>query len=296
MTARDADRSEITKRGRPIYGPTPPGQAVPCARDTPLTAVESEAIVEAIARGREERRSVVLPPDLQTRDWPSVMEVALRLDERLGWEGAGWKIGAASEEVQRAEGLPGPAPGRIYRKTVFESPARLPASLFINYRNVECEFAFRLGDGLPPRETPYTEQEVAGAIECLLPALEIGDTVFEDWYGASGYFGSCLDNGGGAALVIGTPVERWQELDLPNARIELRLNGRFVNEGFGRAAMGHPLTSLTWLVNWLSDHGRGVDAGEIVSTGTCTGHCFVAPGDEVAVQFDGAGSIAARFE
>jgi 2-keto-4-pentenoate hydratase len=290
------DPLRITDRGRSIYGVTPPGQAIPCARDTPLNQQEIGAVVDAIASGREERRSVSLPEELRTRDWQSVMNVSLLLDERLGWPPAGWKIGAASEEVRRSEGLPGPAPGRIYRDTVFESPARLAAALFINYRNVECEFAFRLADPIPSREHPYSEREVSARIECLMPVLEIGDTVFEDWYGASGYFGSCLDNGGGAALVHGERIVDWRDLDLPNARMALFLNGQYVKEGFGRAAMGHPLTALTWLVNWLGERGRGLVAGEIVSTGTCTGHCFVAPGDEVSVQFDGIGSVDARFE
>jgi 2-keto-4-pentenoate hydratase len=60
--------------------------------------------------------------------------------------------------------------------------------------------------------------------------------------------------------------------------------------------MGHPLTSLTWLVNWLSERGRGLEAGELVSTGTCTGHCFCAPGDDVSVDFGAAGVLHAHFE
>jgi 2-keto-4-pentenoate hydratase len=290
------DPRRITDRGRSIYGPTPPGQSIPCARSTPLSNEEIAAVVDAIAVGREKRRSVFLPEDLRTRDWPSVMKVSLLLDERLGWTPAGWKIGAASEEVRRSEGLPGPAPGRIYRDTVFESPARLPAELFINYRNVECEFAFRLVEAVRYRGQAYTETEVAAQVECVMPVLEIGDTVFEDWYGASGYFGSCLDNGGGAALVCGDRIVDWRDMDLPNARMVLNLNGQYVKEGFGRAAMGHPLTALTWLVNWLRERGRGLTAGEIVSTGTCTGHCFVAAGDEVSIRFDGAGVVQARFE
>jgi 2-keto-4-pentenoate hydratase len=287
---------EITERGRSLYGPTPPGQGVPCARTSALSPEELDAVVEAIAAGREQRRSVVLPSGLQTRHWQSVETVALRLDERLGWDAVGWKIGAASELVRRAEGLPAPSPGRVYRPTVFASPARLPAALFINYRNVECELAFRLARALPAREGGYSEDDVAAAVEHLTPTLEIGDTVFEDWYGSSGFYGTCLDNGGGAALVHGEPFLDWRERDLPGLRIELRLNGAYVNEGYGRAAMGHPLTSLTWLANWLSERGRGLEAGEIVSTGTCTGHCFVAPGDAVAVSFDGLGVLEARFE
>ena len=290
------DPSVITSRGRSIYGPTPPGGATPCARDTPLSPHELDEVVELIAAGREGRHAAILPPALRTRHWPSVIEVMLSLDDRLGWPAAGWKIGAASEEIRRAEGLPGACPGRIYLDGVFRSPASLPAALFINYRNVECELAFRLRDGFRVRPAPYTEDEVVERIECLMPALEIGDMVFDDWYGASGYFGSCLDNGGGAALVYGEEVERWQELDLPNARLALSLNGQFVKDGLGAAAMGHPVTSLTWLVNWAREHGRGIAAGEIVSTGTCTGHCFVAPGDEVSLEVHGIGVVAARFE
>jgi 2-keto-4-pentenoate hydratase len=198
--------------------------------------------------------------------------------------------------VQRAEGLPSPSPGRLYRGRVFSSPARLAAELFINYRNVECEFAFRLAAPLPARSEPYGEDEVAAAIAHLTPTLEIGDTVFEDWYGSSGYFGACIDNGGGAVLVHGEPIEDWRVLDLPNTRMQISLNGVLINEGFGRAAMGHPLTSLTWLVNWLSERGRGLEAGELVSTGTCTGHCFCAPGDDVSVDFGAAGVLHAHFE
>jgi 2-keto-4-pentenoate hydratase len=279
-----------------IYGPTPPGEAVPCARTTPLTEAEMEAVVEVIALGREHRRAVVLPEALRTRDWLSVMNVLLRLDERLGRPAVGWKIGAASKEVQVSEGLPGPSPGRIYRGTVFQSPAALPPELFINYRNVECELAFRLVEAITPRPEPYNEAEVGCRVSTLMPTLEIGDMVFEDWYGASGYFGSCLDNGGGAALVFGTEITHWREMDLPNLDLKLFLNGEFVKVGLGSAAMGHALTSLTWLVNWLRERGRGLDAGEIVSTGTCTGHCFVAPGDEVSLSVEDVGGVTARFE
>jgi 2-keto-4-pentenoate hydratase len=291
-----SDPSKITDRGRAIYGATLPGQAIPCQRESPLTREELVELVELIAAGREQRRTALIPERLKTRDWASVVQVVLQLDDRLGRPPAGWKIGAASEEIRRAEGLPGPSPGRIYLDTVFRSPAALPAALFINFRNVECELAFRLGRGFPVRSKPYSEAEVEANIESLMPTLEIGDMVFEDWYGASGYFGSCFDNGGGAALVCGSENVNWRALDLPGTRLALSLNGAFVKEGFGRAAMGHPVTSLTWLVNWAIGNGRPIADGEIISTGTCTGHCFVSPGDEVSLEVDGLGVVEAFFE
>ena len=77
--------------------------------------------------------------------------------------------------------------------------------------------------------------------------------------------------------------------------MDLYLNGWYIKSGQGKAAMGHPLTSLTWMVNWARQQGRAVAAGEIISTGTCTGHCFAAPGDVASADFGELGKVEARF-
>ena len=286
---------DLSSRGRDLYGETAPGAAIACERTTPLSDAEVARVVDAIAAGRHQRRAVDLPVELRTRDWSSVEKVILGLDEHSGREGAGWKIGAASQEVRQSEGLPSPSPGRFYKDTMFENGAALGPDLFINFRNVECEFAFQLGRDFVVRAEPYVEAEVASGIDSLFPALEIGDTVFLDWYGASGYFGSCLDNGGGAAFVAGPRVEEWSTVDLAHAGMDLYLNTFYIKSGVGSSAMGHPLTSLTWLINWARSHGRPVQAGEIVSTGTCTGHCFAAPGDVVSADFGALGFVQVEF-
>jgi 2-keto-4-pentenoate hydratase len=286
----------IGDRGRAIHGPTQPGAFIPCARVSDLSRPEVAEVAESIAAGRVQKRTIELPDRLRTRSWDSVAAVVLALEQRLPWDGAGWKVGAASPDVREAEGVPSPSPGRIFRRGVFPSGSRLPAELFINYRLCESEFAFELSLDFPARERPYTEHDARAGIAALFPAIEIGDSVFADWYAASGYFGTSLDNGGGAAFVEGTRVEDWEGIDLPDAPMHLYLNGQFVKSGRGRAAMGHPVTSLTWLINWLRERGRGTIAGEVVSTGTCTGHCFVAPGDHVSVDFGGLGVVEAYFE
>ena len=288
--------SDLGIRGRFLYGETAPSAATPCGRTSPLSPEEVARVVELIASGRQSRCAVELPEELRTRDWFSVERVILDLDERLGREGAGWKVGAASAEIREAEGLPSPSPGRFYRDTMFDDGATLGAELFINFRNVECEFAFQLGRTFDVRDEPYTEAEVAEGIDCLFPALEIGDTVFRDWYGASGYFGSCLDNGGGAAFVAGSKVTDWRSVDMSTAGMDLFVNEYYIKSGVASAAMGHPLTSLTWMVNWARSHRRAVAAGEVVSTGTCTGHCFSAPGDVVSADFAELGIVQVHFE
>ena len=293
--AREARPPWLTDRGRRIYGPTAPGTAQPCERTDPLTDAEVAEVVAIIARGRVTRRAEELPVRLRTRDWASVVKVILSLDDELGWPAAGWKVGAASAEVRRAEGLPSPSPGLIYARGVRPSGSELAPEAFINYRNCECEFAFRLALDYPPRHRPYTEADARAGIDCLLPALELGDSVFPDWYGASGYYGSCLDNGGGAALVPGSPVTDWRDVDLPRASMDVYLNGYYVKSGRGSAAMGHPVTSLTWMLNWASEHDRTIHGGELVSTGTCTGHLFAARGDVVTANFGPLGTVTARF-
>jgi hypothetical protein len=72
---------------------------------------------------------------------------------------------------------------------------------------------------------------VADAVQALLLTLEIGDPVFEDWYGARGYPGPSMDDGGAAAFVSGEPIVDWQRLDLSNGKIDLFLNGQYIKSG-----------------------------------------------------------------
>ena len=80
------------------------------------------------------------------------------------------------------------------------------------------------------------------------------------------------------------------------ANIDLYVNDSYIKSGQGKEAMGHPVTSLTWMVNWVRDRGLAVAAGEMVSTGTCTAHTFVQPGDLVSVDFGELGLVEALFE
>ena len=285
----------LTERGRLIHGPTPPGGSRPTARTSDLTPAETAEVAELIAAGRLTRRPVVLPDRLRARSWRSVEDVLHLLERRLGWSPAGWKVGAASEDVRRAENVPSPSPGRLYERSVFSSPAVIAPEFFVNYRLCECEFAFRLSASFRARDEPYGEDEVRAGIGTLIPVIEIGDSVFTDWYSLSGYFGGMYDNGGGAALVQGRAVDDWDSVNLPDTTIDVYVNDFYVKSGLGAAAMGHPVTSAAWMINWARARGVDVHAGELISTGTCTGHCFVAPGDRVSADFGPLGLVEASF-
>jgi 2-keto-4-pentenoate hydratase len=53
---------------------------------------------------------------------------------------------------------------------------------------------------------------------------------------------------------------------------------------------------MVWLANQQSRFGRGLKAGDIVSTGTCTGLDRVKPGDQVAADFGSLGRVEIVLE
>jgi 2-keto-4-pentenoate hydratase len=53
----------------------------------------------------------------------------------------------------------------------------------------------------------------------------------------------------------------------------------------------HPLNALAWLANELPRGGRSLQAGEFVTTGTCTDVYTAQAGDEIRADFGALGSV-----
>jgi len=92
--------------------------------------------------------------------------------ERWDDEVVGWKVGATAKQVQQLFGVSEPAYGPVFRKSVFQSPARAPARDF-HHRMLESEFAFRFGKDLSPRPSSYSRDEIIESVDALIPAFEI---------------------------------------------------------------------------------------------------------------------------
>jgi 2-keto-4-pentenoate hydratase len=102
-----------------------------------------------------------------------------------------------------------------------------------------------------------------------------------------------------SAAARGSETRSWRDLDLPGAGMDASLNGRYVKSGQGRAAMDHPVTSLTWMLNWAGRttgrSGPTTSSARAPAPGTCTGHLFAAPGDTVRADFGPLGVVEAHF-
>ncbi|MHA1536078.1 MAG: 2-keto-4-pentenoate hydratase [Alphaproteobacteria bacterium] len=205
----------------------------------------------------------------------------------------GYKIGCTARDQQRMLKVKEPFYARLFSPFVKDSPAELSAGAF-HQLGLECEFAFRLKRAIKPRTNGYTREEVERAVGTLHPAIEVVDTRLDDWL-SRGAPSIVADNGANGALILGEAVKDWRKLDLAKMLVVLKIDGKRIAGGTGVRVLGHPLESLTWLVNKLSATGITLERDQIVTTGTVTGLNFARPGSTGIAKFGKIGQVQITF-
>lgn len=214
--------------------------------------------------------------------------------DHYGGIGIGYKIACTNVTAQRQLNVDGPFHGRMMSAFCFDSPARIATDQFF-MRVVEAEFAFRMARDLPPVLGERSNEEVAAAVDGVLPGIEIVDSRFDDWTGI-GALSLIADNACHAAWVKGSLLKDWRGIDLAAQTVRLTVNGNLHREGSGRAVLGHPLNALAWLANQLSSQGRGLRAGQYVTTGVTMEVYMGQPGDRIEADFGPLGLVELAFE
>lgn len=202
----------------------------------------------------------------------------------------GWKIAATSLAGQKHIGVDGPLAGRYIAERVVPSGGRIPFGT--NHMKVaEVEFAFRLGRDLPPRDDPYTEDEVFAAVASAHPAIEIPDSRYER-FEVVGAPALIADNACAHWLCVGEAMpEWWRTIDLAAFAPMGKIAGKADVEGKGANVLGSPRTAMVWLVNELSRHGITTRANDTVTTGTCLVPMTIAARDHVVGDFGELGRV-----
>lgn len=235
--------------------------------------------------------------ELEEHCRPKTAAEGMQLQDALAAELAidvgGWKIGCTSKYAQKLLKTDGPFAGRIF------APRRNPggvnlSGLVYRMRGLEGEFTFVMGKNLKPRKKPYTAAEVKAAVLELRPAIEIVDSRFTDWL-AVNTPSLIADMGCNAALILGQPVKGWKKIDLKKAVVKMKVDNKVVGSGKGADVMGDPLLALTWLVNLLRERGVVLEAGQVVSTGTCTGFYKAPEKGRVVADFGKLGRVTFSF-
>ena len=239
---------------------------------------------------REGRQQSGLDPRLVPPDKASAYRVAQMVAEELGWEIAGWKIAAVKERMQKALRTDSPIYGCVFSPMAKSSPIRVEHATLCS-PIPEVEYQARLGANLPPRNKPYTVEEVTEAVASLHPGLELAECRFIHDEAFPPLPAILADGAGASTLIYGPPIEDWQRRDILDQEVVLLRNGEPLRKGTAVEALDHPMIPLAWLANELSHTGIGLKAGQIISTGTLTGMLAPKPNETYVADFGPFGTV-----
>jgi 2-keto-4-pentenoate hydratase len=254
-----------------------------------------------VAARRGARAIAACPPAWQPGDLGEAYRLQGAVIAELGG-GAAWKIAAITPEQRRSLGVPQPIAAAIPLARIHDAsagPATLRLADFIAPK-IECEIAFEFRRDLPPRPArPYSRHEVAAATGAMRLAIELVDP---RWPAGSGTLAELADGFNNGALVAGARFADWQGIAFAEVDIVLTVtapggSSRELALGSARAILdGDPFATVVMLANAQPEHSPGLKAGDIVTTGSCSGAPRVPGPGAYRAEFTGLGAVELRFE
>jgi 2-keto-4-pentenoate hydratase len=203
----------------------------------------------------------------------------------------GYKVGFTNLAVREKMGLPDSTYGYLFDGMVLASGGTMALAEVIAPK-IESEICVRLGQDLAG--PGVTAADVLGAADAVRASFEICDARIIDW--KCPYPDFLADNGFSSRIVLGerdwVPVD---EVDLLAETVALSKDGEVFAEGRGELAMGSPATAVAWLVNKLAERGKGLEAGQLVMTGTLTPITPIEPGSTYVAAFGSLGPVNKSF-
>ncbi len=242
-----------------------------------------EAAVRALLAARTQRSLLDgLAAEAIPTDDADVEAIQERTAAALGGI-AGWKVGAANPGA-----VPGHAP--MPRRGLHESPASLAAADFF-FVGLEAEIAFRFAKSLPAAAAPFSMADVLGAIGSVHAGIEIVDSRYSNWRTRSARE-QAADLGNHGAYVLGPAGAASVSVDQTQQAAELWIDGVCKVATVGGNTAGDVQRLLHWLANHCARRGLPIVAGDIVTSGSCTGLVLAHAGSRVEARLPGVGTAA----
>ncbi len=234
---------------------------------------------------RTNRPIVDLPKEYR----PMTLEEAYVVQDRMSWAYdaiGGWKIGASSPDA-----TPTFAPMPAAWMSCSGCELR---GVNHRWRGLEAEIAFHMGADLPPREKPYTLDEVVMAIASMHPAIEVLETAFADPAQAS-KMSTIADLSVHGGFVYGDPVPNWHDIDFSKESVTMSVDGTIRVERTGSNTAGDLMRLLPWLANEGAYRTEGLKKGDWITTGSWTGATHATGNSTAEAKFSTAGRAYLHF-
>ena len=156
---------------------------------------------------------------------------------------------------------------------------------------VEAEVAFVVSRDVPDAVPSFAE--FVSALAYALPALEIVDSVIQDW--KITLVDTVADNASSALYVLGNQPVALGALELGEVGMQMSVGGAVASVGTGAACLGHPLRAAYWLARTMAARGQPLKAGQVILSGALGPMVPLKAGDLVSARIGGLGSVGCRM-
>lgn len=239
-----------------------------------------QAAHHLLAARKAKTRGPCIPEACRPADTDSAVAIHQRVLELLGQTVGGWKCGTPNP-------LTGPIVAALPASAILRSsPCAVPGAK----GEIEPEIAFVIAHDLPPRATPYTDEEIRRAIKEARMVLELITTRYADKASATPpeVLADAYNHHG---LFIGPVIPNVLDHALERLHVTVRTDSGTLFDKIHPHPSGHPLNSLTWLVHFLNGRGQGLKAGQIVTTGSYAGIVEAPLGVPIHAELNGLASL-----
>ena len=258
--------------------------------------MDPQSLADEITAAYRERRQI---PTFSSRDAAFDLTAAYDVEAELarrrrsgGRTPVGRKVGFANKAMWRALKLETLVWAHMYDDTVrlAENGSATLAVAGMFSPKIEPEIVFKLKRPLDAAVEPAA---ILGAVEWLALGFEIIECVYPDWKFQPVDFVAAY--GLHAALIVGEPLRVEPETiaslveALPRFTVQLTKNGELVEEGSGKNSLRSPALCLGELGAAIARRSGAepLAAGDLISSGTLTTSCLVAPGERWSANVDG---------
>jgi 2-keto-4-pentenoate hydratase len=236
-------------------------------------------------RNGAQPRPAALPAGLAPRTEADAYQIQLQVLKRLGTHVGGWK--ASMPDASQGWSAP------IASTNLLRAGAALAPPALLTRRSprigIEPEIAFTLARALPAGPV-YTREQVLQAVGGAHAALELCVCRLAD-FDAAPLLDRLADGLMNEALALSAPSTSWQALELKSLPLRVLVDGEVVHQGLGGHPLNDPVLPLVWMANHLSRRGIGLQAGDVVTTGSCAGIRWLPPGRRVQAEFSPLGRV-----
>lgn len=223
--------------------------------------------------------------DVAAIGFEEAVRVQWKVIEALGPVGA-WKIGLKADTGLSTH-APLPASLLFPSGTVLRGPQW-------QMRGIEAEVAIRLGRDLVPEDGSAHDATLHAAVDAMLPVIEVVETRLASWEAAPAPL-KLADLQSFGALILGDPRPAVPDFDPGKVQARVCFDGRVTAAALGGNPTGAIATLLRLLARQTANAPSRPKAGDIVTTGSCTGMPFAPPDSHVQATIVDLGNVEVRF-